>query len=136
MITRAIALGGFLLVAGCATPSPAPAPSPSPSPSEAPGRSATPAGQEQVDAARAKKLVAEGARLVDVRSPDEYAAKHIEGAENAPVETADTRDLGPKDSAIVLYCASGRRSARAAAALRARGYTRVYDLGAMSSWEK
>ena len=72
--------------------------------------------------------MAEGARLVDVRSPEEYAAKHIEGAENAPVETVD--------SAIVLYCASGRRSARAAAALRARGYTRVYDLGAMSSWEK
>ncbi len=89
-----------------------------------------------VDGKTAKKLVAGGAQLVDVRSADEYAAAHIAGAENAPVDAIDGRDLGPKDRALVLYCGSGKRAARAASSLRARGYTRVYELGGMSDWDK
>jgi rhodanese-related sulfurtransferase len=91
---------------------------------------------EKVDGAKAKKLVAGGARLVDVRGADEFAAKHVEGAENAPVETIEDRDLGAKDSPLVLYCSSGARSERAAATLRSKGYTHVYVLGAMSNWDK
>jgi len=84
----------------------------------------------------AKQLVHDGGRLLDVRSPDEFAAGHIDGAENAPVDAIGARDLGPKDTQLVVYCGSGRRSAKAAATLRANGYTRVYDLGAMSNWPK
>jgi len=91
---------------------------------------------EHVDGSKAKKLVAGGARLVDVRGADEFAAKHIEGAENAPVETIEDRDVGAKDAPVVVYCTSGNRSARAAATLRSKGYTHVYDLGAMSNWDK
>lgn len=69
-----------------------------------------------------------------MRSALEYTHGHVSGAENVPVDVIGERDLGPTDAPIVLYCQSGRRSARAAAALRARGYTRVYDLGAMSNW--
>ncbi|MBN9162796.1 MAG: rhodanese-like domain-containing protein [Myxococcales bacterium] len=110
-------------------------------------RSAPPAAAEQaasaapsassggtIDGAQARKLVGEGAKLVDVRSPAEYAEKHVDGADNVPVDAIAEHDLGPKDGAIVLYCHSGKRSARAAASLRARGYTRVYDLGGMSNW--
>ena len=100
-----------------------------------PQGASAPAG-EHVDGSKAKKLVAGGARLIDVRGADEYGAKHIEGAENAPVETIEDRDLGAKDTAFVLYCSSGARSARAAMALRSRGYTRVYELGAMANWDK
>lgn len=89
-----------------------------------------------VSGAEAKKLVAGGARLVDVRTPAEYAEKHIDGAENVPVDAIGERDLGPKDGPIVVYCGGGKRAARAASTLRAKGYTRVYDLGAMSSWDE
>ena len=94
------------------------------------------ASQAHVDASKAKKLVAGGARLIDVRGADEYGAKHIDGAENAPVETIEDRDFGGKDTPIVLYCDSGARAARAATTLRTRGYTHVYELGAMANWNK
>lgn len=86
--------------------------------------------------AEARRLVAEGARLVDVRTPQEFAASHLPGAVNVPVQELDRRmsELGPKDEPIVLYCRSGSRSAYAARMLHDAGYSVVYDLGAMSSW--
>lgn len=89
-----------------------------------------------VDSARAHELVGQGATLVDVRSPDEYSAGHIQGAVNVPVgELAGKLGSIPKDKAVVVYCHSGMRSKRAAAALKEAGYTEVYDLGAMSRWK-
>lgn len=90
-----------------------------------------------VEPAAAKALVAEGARLVDVRSSAEFGMGHIDGAENVPVDEVEANGLdGAKDRPVVVYCRSGQRSARAATALRAKGFTRVHDLGAMSSWPK
>jgi rhodanese-related sulfurtransferase len=84
----------------------------------------------------AKELVKKGAKLVDVRSPGEFAGGHIEGAINVPVGELERRmnELGPKDAVYVVYCASGMRSARAKGILRAAGRTNVHDLGAMSRW--
>src|SRR5690348_12415524 len=77
------------------------------------------ASQAHVDGSKAKKLVEGGAKLVDVRGADEYGSKHIEGAENDPVETIEDADLGSnKDAPIVLYCDSGGRASRAAEVLR------------------
>lgn len=70
------------------------------------------------------------------RSPEEFSVGHIEGAVNVPVDTIDAADLGPKENGVVVYCASGRRAARVASTLRAKGYTHVYELGAMSNWPK
>lgn len=83
-----------------------------------------------------KDLVASGATLVDVRTPAEYASGHIDGAVNVPVDTLSERlkELGPKDSNIVLYCRSGARSGRAKAMLEQQGFERVVNLGAMSRW--
>src|ERR1700690_281723 len=88
------------------------------------------------DGPTAKQLVSNGARLIDVRSADEYAQSHIEGAENFPVDGIEASDLGPKDRSLVVYCGSGKRAARAAGTLRSKGYTHVYELGAMSNWPK
>lgn len=116
------------------TPTEAPAPDPAPIPvatgasPEAPG--------ERIDGELAAKLVRDGARLVDVRTPEEFADGHIPSAENVPVDDLEGHDLGPKDRAIVVYCRSGKRSARAAAALRAKGHERVFDLGGMSNWKE
>lgn len=84
----------------------------------------------------AHQLVQGGARLVDVRTPEEFAAGHLDGAINVPVDELEQRlsELGSKDQALVLYCRSGSRSASATRALQKAGFTRVHDLGAMSNW--
>jgi rhodanese-related sulfurtransferase len=90
----------------------------------------------RVTAQRAHELVRDGARLVDVRSPEEFAAEHLDGAVNIPVGQIEQRlsELEPKDKPVVVYCASGFRSARAASKLAAAGFTTVADLGGMSNW--
>jgi rhodanese-related sulfurtransferase len=84
----------------------------------------------------ARKLVQDGARLVDVRSPAEFAAGHIDGALNIPVQELERRmaELEPQNEPIVLYCRSGNRSRSASRLLKSAGYTAVSDLGAMSRW--
>ena len=92
----------------------------------------------RVSAEQAKKMVEEGAKLVDVRSPEEFQSGHLDGAINVPVAELEERlaEVGPKDQPVVVYCASGFRSARAARILDGKGFTHVADLGAMSSWPK
>lgn len=90
----------------------------------------------QVGLAEAKQLVSSGAKLVDVRTPDEFSGAHIPGAVNVPLNELGRRggSLGPKDKPIVLYCASGARSSVARSMLKGQGFTQVYNLGAMSRW--
>lgn len=84
------------------------------------------------DAAREK--VREGAVLLDVRTPGEFAAAALPGAKNVPLQELASRlpEL-PRDRAIVVYCASGMRSSAAASFLKKRGYE-VHDLGPASAW--
>jgi rhodanese-related sulfurtransferase len=90
----------------------------------------------EIQGAEARRLIAAGARLLDVRSPGEYAGGHLPGAVNLPVQELDRRlaEAGPRDGELVLYCRSGHRSARAAEILRAHGFTRVHNLGPMTAW--
>ena len=83
----------------------------------------------------ARRFVESGARLVDVRTPEEFAAAHIPGAVNIPVQDLERRmeELEPKDRPVVVYCQTGNRSGRAAGMLRNAGYA-VHDLGPMSRW--
>jgi phage shock protein E len=90
-----------------------------------------------LSSAEARKWVSEGARLLDVRSAGEYAAGHIEGALNIPVQELPTRvaELGrDKARPIVVYCQSGMRSAHAKRLLEQAGFAKVGNLGAMSRW--
>ena len=89
-----------------------------------------------VSSAEARELVRAGARLVDVRTPGEFAAGHIAGAINIPVQQLDARmsELQPKETAVVVYCRSGNRSGNAARVLKSAGFTAVHDLGPMSRW--
>ena len=84
----------------------------------------------------ARKLVAGGAQLLDVRTSGEFAAGHLPGAVNIPLGDLERRmhSLGPRDRPIVAYCQSGQRSALAKRLLMANGFTAVHNLGAMSSW--
>lgn len=90
----------------------------------------------RIDSAAAHALVAKGAKLIDVRTPEEFSDGHIPGAINVPLDTLGQRldAIGPKDAAVVVYCRSGGRSAAAARQLRGLGFTAVSDLGGMSAW--
>ncbi len=83
----------------------------------------------------ARRHMLEGARLLDVRTPEEFAGGHLPGAVNIPVQAlaARVRDLGAPHAPVVVYCRSGARSARAASMLRAAGFRAVHDLGAMGN---
>lgn len=78
--------------------------------------------------------------LLDVRHPDEYRDGHIAGALNIPVEQLASRVgvLGaPRDREIVVYCASGKRAARAQQALQSLGYQHVRLLdGSVNAWRQ
>lgn len=78
--------------------------------------------------------LAAGALVVDVRSPAEFAQGHVGDAVNLPVDELPARlaEL-PTDRMVVVYCASGGRSARAARLLRGAGRT-VVDAGTAASF--
>jgi phage shock protein E len=91
-------------------------------------------GRGDISSEEAKEWVANGAVLVDVRTPGEYADGHIEGAVNIPL--ADLRERAQELSGkrVVLYCRSGNRSHTAQQLLRERGASEPRNLGAMSRW--
>lgn len=90
----------------------------------------------KVAVAEARRLVEGGALLLDVRTPMEFASGALPGAVNIPVSDLAQRlaEVGDTSRAIVVYCASGARSARATAFLKQQGYTKAVDLGPKSRW--
>lgn len=90
------------------------------------------------DPAAARKKIAAGAVVIDVRTTDEYADDHLPNATNIPVQELGTRmaDVdnlvhGDKSRPVVVYCASGRRAGKAKAMLDAVGYTNVVNGGGL-----
>lgn len=90
--------------------------------------------------ALARDLAAPGARpvvLLDVRSDREYAVSRLPGARHAPDVDAALAVLAdrPAGARVIAYCSVGVRSARLAAALRARGSAPVENLrGSIFAW--
>lgn len=74
--------------------------------------------------------------LVDVRTPREFSEARIDGAVNLPLtHLADRLGELPADRLLVIYCASGYRSAIAVSLLRREGHTRVANLvGGLAAW--
>jgi rhodanese-related sulfurtransferase len=91
-------------------------------------------GGKKKRAGLSAKLAA-GALVVDVRTPAEFSQGHHGGAINVPVDTlgSKVKKLGATDRALVVCCASGARSARAAGILRSAGFTDVTDAGAWTN---
>lgn len=90
-----------------------------------------------ISAEEAHRLVAGGALLLDVRTPGEFAERHLDGAVNIPVQSLPERLAAVparKDQDVVVYCRSGRRSASARKILEEAGFTRVHDLGGIGNW--
>jgi len=96
---------------------------------------------EEIDAARTRELLAEdNPVLVDVRERDEWDEGHIPGAVHVPRGNLESRIEGvvPDHSQpVILYCASGNRSALAAKSLEELGYETVYSLaGGYTDWKR
>ncbi len=89
-----------------------------------------------VDGATAVQLQARGVTVLDVRTAQEFEGGHVPGARNIPYDQVAARsaELGDTGKPVLLYCRSGRRSGIAAAELRKKGFTALYDLRAMSDW--
>ena len=68
-----------------------------------------------------------GLRLVDVRTPAEFAKSHMDGAENIPMESIATAAFPPSDT-IVLLSEGGAHAAQAWVLLQVRGYRNVFFL--------
>ena len=80
----------------------------------------------------------EKAVVVDVCSPEEYAAGHVTAAKNVPLDELEAKLPGVvknKGLPLVLVCASGLRSRRAVAVAKKLGYEKAYNLsGGMGAW--
>lgn len=93
-------------------------------------------GTVNVDSAKMQELVAQGVRVIDVRTQGEYEAGHIPGAELVPVNQVSSAaaSWNPAEP-IAVYCATGSRSAGAVQALEQLGFTEIYHLNAgMVAW--
>jgi rhodanese-related sulfurtransferase len=98
----------------------------------------------RISAAEARELIAKGALVVDVRdAPEVEASGKVAGAVHvsrgmlefrADPESPYHDKHFAKDKAVILYCASGGRSALSGKALKDLGYARVYNLGAFKDW--
>jgi rhodanese-related sulfurtransferase len=75
--------------------------------------------------------------VIDVRNPGEWEASHIEGAINMPLSQLASRlEQLPRDRPLVVYCASGYRSAAAVSLLQREGLDDVENLvGGLGAWE-
>ena len=73
----------------------------------------------------------QGARLIDVRTKEEFAEGHLPDAVNIPVDqiTAELPKIAATNETLLIYCRSGNRSATAASALKQLGFKVVLDLG-------
>ena len=93
----------------------------------------------QVNMDEAITMMEEGSSyiILDVRTPEEFAEKHIPGAINIPNETISTKEipeLPDKDQLILVYCRSGNRSKQASEKLVALGYTNIVEFGGINDW--
>lgn len=87
-----------------------------------------------------KEIKADSVQLLDVRTPQEYAEGHIDGALNINVQSDDFQQMAEKelskDSTILVYCRSGRRSMNAAQILTDLGYKVINLKGGIIEWKE
>jgi len=75
--------------------------------------------------------------VIDVRTPEEYAAGHVPGAINIPFDQVAER-IGEVDAphGVALYCMMGPRARKGESALLAAGYESVFHLeGGLAAWQ-
>lgn len=103
------------------------------------GRPVTPPGVPEVTVAELADAHAQGAVVIDVREPDEWARGIIPGAHPVARGVLEPSVDGkvPLDATVVLYCAVGGRSALAGRSLQEMGFSAVENLeGGFDAWAR
>jgi sulfur-carrier protein adenylyltransferase/sulfurtransferase len=95
---------------------------------------------EEVDPAEVNELLEEGVAVVDVREAEEFSAGHIPGAKHVPRSYLESRiesAVPDRSTPVILYCASGNRSAYGARTLTQElGYEHVRSMtGGFTLWK-
>jgi rhodanese-related sulfurtransferase len=85
----------------------------------------------EISSKQLEKMIEQGAILVDVRSPQEFAEGHIKNAISLPeyeIKEKSNNLLPNKAQLIIVYCSTGHRSKKAQTMLEKLGYEKVYNL--------
>lgn len=130
----AVVVAVAMTVAGCGgdeTAEPVTEAATEPSGDESSGDAADAPGYGLVTPDQAVELAASGVTVIDVRTPEEYAEGHIEGAQlidfYSDTFAEQIASLDPDDEYLV-YCRSGNRSGQATALMQQNGIDQVWDL--------
>jgi len=97
-------------------------------------------GYKSMSQAKAKEMMdTQNVLVMDVREQAEYDSGHIAGARLLPVGTINAQSaaeiIPAKDAVVLVYCHSGNRSRKACAILARLGYTEVYEMGGITTWQ-
>jgi rhodanese-related sulfurtransferase len=91
----------------------------------------------EVSREEARKLVEEGAQLIDVRADHEWNAGHIANAKHLPLPELPQRTAElDQDRPVVVYCRGGNRSSMAATALNDAGFKAVKLTDGIVGWSE
>lgn len=91
--------------------------------------------EAKINMGRDKSIV-----LLDVRTPEEYKERHIPGSTLLPLEKPEAfipalaKLVPDKNTAIYVYCRSGRRSREAVDMMQTAGFSNVFNLGGIKDW--
>lgn len=104
--------------------------------------STTACGQSapSVNVEEAKKMIDKNAKIVvlDVRTPGEWNGGHLKNAKHADIQSSDFEQKIAsidKNATVVVYCATGGRSSRAAGMMAQKGYKNVINMaGGITAW--
>jgi rhodanese-related sulfurtransferase len=89
----------------------------------------------EIDVDELETRLSAGARVIDVREPDEYRAGHVPGAVSVPLMTVpDMLDIFRGDEPPYVICQGGGRSARACEFVEAQGIEAVNVTGGTGAW--
>jgi rhodanese-related sulfurtransferase len=91
---------------------------------------------QSIDASKAATLIKSGARLIDIREPDEHARENIASGQNIPLSRLTATPLSPSEKVTVFHCRSGQRTLANASVLRDCGGAEAYILtGGIEAWK-
>lgn len=94
---------------------------------------------KKITAEQAKQIMdTEECLILDVREEEEYILEHIEDSVLLTLDTIDEDTaagaIPSKDTLVLVYCKTGKRSSAAAHTLAGLGYTRICDFGGLTDW--
>jgi molybdopterin/thiamine biosynthesis adenylyltransferase/rhodanese-related sulfurtransferase len=94
---------------------------------------------QQIDIEQARRMLEQGAVIIDVRESDEWRQGHIPQAIGIPrgfLELRVEEKVPDRKTPVIMQCAVGTRSAYASRAMRELGYENVYNLtGGFNAWK-